>query len=106
MAKSISGLFQDTSRKTKRDATPEPIIKVIADERTNSLIVLASEADTAKIRELIKLLDREPDRGEGDVRVYYLQNAKAEDMAKVLMAIPVAPAGREQEKGKTPILSK
>jgi len=106
MAKSISGLFQDTSRKTKRDATPEPIIKVIADERTNSLIVLASEADTAKIRELIKLLDREPVRGEGDVRVYYLQNAKAEDMAKVLMAIPVAPAGKEQEKGKTPILSK
>lgn len=106
MAKSISGLFQDTSRKTKRDAAPEPVIKVIADERTNSLIVMASEADTAKIRELIKLLDREPVRGEGDVRVYYLQNAKAEDMAKVLMAIPVAPAGKELEKGKTPVLSK
>ncbi|RJR17062.1 MAG: type II secretion system protein GspD [Desulfobacteraceae bacterium] len=105
MAKSISGLFQDTTRKLKKDAAPEAVIKVFPDERTNSLIVLASETDMAKIKELIRLLDREPPRGEGDIRVYYLQNARAEDLAKVLMAIPVTQA-KEQDKSKAPVLSK
>lgn len=106
MAKSISSLFQETAKKVRKDSAPEPIVRVIADERTNSVIVLASETDTAKIRELIRLLDREPPKEGGDIRVYYLQNARAEDLSKVLMAIPTAPASKEQEKQKTPVISK
>ncbi len=44
--------------------------------------------DTLKIKELIKLLDKETQKGEGDIHVYYLQNANAEDLAKVLTSLP------------------
>ena len=63
-------------------------IKVVADERTNALIVLATENDTARIRELLNLMDRMAPRGAGSIRVYYLQNAKAEDLVKVLSSLP------------------
>ena len=51
------------------------------------------------------LLDKETPKGEGDIRVYYLQNADAEDLAKVLMAIP-SKQKKEPVKGKAPVLSK
>ena len=63
-------------------------IKVVADERANALIVLATENDTARVRELLNLMDRMAPRGAGTIRVYYLQNAKAEDLVKVLQSIP------------------
>jgi general secretion pathway protein D len=80
-------------------------VRIVPDERTNSLITLASEDDTARIKQLIYLLDKETPRGEGDVHVYYLQNAIAEDLAKVLMAIPTKDA-KTPQKGKAPVISK
>jgi general secretion pathway protein D len=103
MEGSLTALFQRRVRGGK--GTAEPAIKIVADERTNSLITLASEGDTQKIKQLIALLDRKTPRGEGDIRVYYLQHANAEDLSKVLMAIPTeAPKG--EAKGKAPIVSK
>jgi len=90
MAKSLSSIFQRrTAAKTARPAGGGAI-RVTSDERTNTLIILASENDTRKVRQLIKLLDTEIPRGEGDIHVYYLQNANAEDLASVLKAIPSA----------------
>jgi len=69
------------------------------------LILLASEDDTVKIRKLVKLLDREPPRGEGDIRLYYLQHANAEDLTKVLTSLPSKQAA-DTTKGKTPVISR
>jgi len=80
-------------------------VRIVPDERTNSLISLASENDTLKIKELVRLLDREPPRGEGDIRVCYLQHANAEDLTKVLTNLPSKQTA-EAEKGKTPVISK
>lgn len=63
-------------------------IKIVSDERTNALILLASENDTKKIKELLSLIDKEIPRGAGAIRVYYLQNAKAEELVKVLTGLP------------------
>jgi len=103
MATSLNTLFQRRVRGGKGAA--EPAIKIVADERTNSLVTLASEDETLKIKQLIALLDRKTPRGEGDIRVYYLQNANAEDLSKVLMAIPSEPA-KGEAKGQAPIISK
>lgn len=107
LVKSVTAVFQATAR-TRRKGAPAvgPNIKVVADERTNSLIIAASEDDSQKVKELISILDREIPRGEGDIRVYYLQNANAEDLAGVLTALP-----SQQEKGgptkeKAPVISK
>lgn len=68
--------------------------KIIPYERTNSLIVLAPSPDLPAIEELIKKLDIPTPTGKEDIHVYYLQHAKAEDMAKVLTEIPT-PEGPE-----------
>jgi general secretion pathway protein D len=105
MAKSLNEVFQKRTARAKKGAVGEPVIKIVPDDRTNVLIVLASEDDTARIGQLITLLDKETPRGEGDIHVYYLQNANAEDLAKVLMAIPVQEA-KAPKKGAAPVISK
>ena len=87
MASSLNTVFKATSQDAKT-AESTGSITIVDDERTNSLIVLASAVDTLKVRQLIGLLDKETPRGEGNIHVYYLQNANAEDLAKVLTEIP------------------
>jgi general secretion pathway protein D len=68
--------------------------RIIPYERTNSLIVLAPSPDLPAIGELIEKLDIPTPTGKEDIHVYYLQHAKAEDLAKVLTEIPT-PEGQE-----------
>jgi general secretion pathway protein D len=105
MEKTLNTLFQTRAARTKKGATLTPEIKIVADERTNVLIVMASEYDTLKIKQLIDLLDRETPPGEGDIHVYYLENANAEELVTVLMAIPTKQTA-EEKKGKAPVISK
>jgi len=70
-------------RRQKAQLQPaESLIKIIPDERTNSLIILANEEDTKRVLELIKKLDVETERT--NIHVYFLKNSNAEEMAKVL----------------------
>ncbi|MBI5038646.1 MAG: type II secretion system secretin GspD [Nitrospirae bacterium] len=52
--------------------------------QTNALILTDVKSNMAKLLNLIGELDMEPPKGKGGIYVYYLQNASAEDMAKVL----------------------
>ncbi|MBW1704435.1 MAG: type II secretion system secretin GspD, partial [Deltaproteobacteria bacterium] len=105
MAKSLNSVFQRRGGKAKKGVAGPPVIRIVPDERTNALIILASEDDTLRVRQLIDLLDKETPRGEGDIRVFYLQNANAEDLAKVLMSIP-SKGTKGARKGKAPVVSK
>ena len=84
---------------------PSPVqrvLKVIPDERTNSLVVLADEEDTSEIQKLVAKLDQEAPRGKSQLHVRYLEHARAEELAKVLdtiisgkaKAAPKPPAGK------------
>ncbi len=91
--------------KTRRKAgDSEPAIKFVADERTNTIIVLASEVETIRIKRLIHLLDKETPRGKEKIRVYYLENANAEDLAKVLQELPTKKGGTPEGR-TTPFVS-
>ena len=57
-------------------------------ERVNALIVLANASEMGRVRNLIAMLDTEVQRAEGNIRVYYLQNATAVELAKVLNVLP------------------
>jgi general secretion pathway protein D len=105
LAKSLSTVFERRAVKQKRTSGPKTVTKIVADERTNSLVVVSSEDDATKIRKLVKLLDKEAPRGQGDIHVFYLQHANAEELTKVLTAIP-SKKKPEKNKGKAPILSK
>ena len=61
VAKSIRELFVQRVVKGKRTET----IKIIAYERTNSLIIVAPKAQIDKIYDLLKELDRQVPRGGG-----------------------------------------
>lgn len=71
-------------------------IRVVPYERINALVVLAEGADLARIRELIATLDGEIANNQGNVHVYYLQNATAAELAKVLNALPEEGGGSEE----------
>lgn len=105
VAKALTAIFQPGQATAQRPSTQT--IKVLPDERTNTVIVMASEFYTGRVKELIALLDREIPRGESTMHVYRLQNANAEDLAKVLMNLPQKDAGKTTaEKGKAPVISK
>ncbi len=86
-------------------ATVHRIVKIIPDERTNSLIVLASQQDTEQIRSLIATLDKEAPKGRSTLHVRYLEHARSEDLAKVLNTIvgsKTKAAARPQQAAQAP----
>ncbi|MBI4714619.1 MAG: hypothetical protein HY760_01510, partial [Nitrospirae bacterium] len=64
---------------------------------TNTVILSDVVSNIDRLLDLIRELDVEPPKGKGGINVYYLQNAAAEDIAKVLANLvsraPAAPAG-------------
>jgi len=80
VVKSLTTIFQQ--RQTKATT-----IRIVADSRTNSIILLASVADMESVRKLVAMMDKDVPRGESNIQVYRLQNSNAEDLAKVLNSI-------------------
>jgi general secretion pathway protein D len=59
--------------------------KILADERTNSLILVSNEAAYLRVRALVKRLDVPLEtEGAGSMHVHGLENAKAEELAQTL----------------------
>lgn len=85
LVKLIDTFFKAPRKQPKATAGRE--VKLFAEDRTNTIIVLASENDTLKIKKLIKLLDKETPRKKEKIHVYYLENAIAEELAKVLQVL-------------------
>ena len=71
--------------------------KIIADERTNSVIAIGDVQILNRIEGLVKKLDVAIPLGAGRVHVYYLQNADAEELAKVLSGIPLEESSSQAE---------
>jgi general secretion pathway protein D len=65
-------------------STPASSFKIIPDERTNTLIVLAGPLEMRRIKELIAKLDVPLPLGTGRIHVYYLKYANALEMVAVL----------------------
>ncbi len=65
--------------------------RFITDERTNSIIVIATRAMIGQVEKLVPLLDYDRE-GTGRIHVYRLQNADAEELAQTLGGLTAAPA--------------
>ncbi len=85
-----------SSRRTSRSTssrTPDPSgtagrnrVRLMTDERTNSVIALAPRVQMQEVRDLIQRLDI-PVTGTGKIHVYYLQHADAEELALTLSSL-------------------
>jgi general secretion pathway protein D len=62
------------------------VAKILPDDRTNSLVIVATEHAYLRILEIIKRLDV-PQSGEGEIHVLPLQHADAVDLTKTLNEI-------------------
>src|SRR5262245_34770438 len=60
--------------------------RIVPDARTNSLVLIATRADMNTLDDLIAKLDVRTPEGRGQIHVYYLQYANAEELAQVLTA--------------------
>ena len=61
-------------------------VRILTDERTNSLIVLAARQRLDELREVIARLDV-PVTGGGRIHVYYLKHADAEELSDTLSSL-------------------
>ncbi len=86
-AASLSNIFQ-LDQAARRPQQTTFTLRIISDDRTNSLIVLASEVFANRVREFVALLDRDVPQGESKMHVFRLQYANAEDLSKILMNLP------------------
>lgn len=62
-------------------------IKIIPDERTNSLIVVADPEMTARVQGLVEKLDSSTDSSSGRFYVYRLKHADSESIAEILTSL-------------------
>lgn len=73
------------------------ISKIIPDEQTNSLVVLANQSGFVQLKQLVAKLDVKA-ADTGRIHVYYCEYAKAEDLAATLSALAggggAAPTGK------------
>lgn len=75
---------------------PEFLIpKIVADERTNSVIVSGERQARERVVALVQRLDAELEN-QGNTRVYYLKYAKAEELVKVLQGVSATIAAEVQ----------
>jgi general secretion pathway protein D len=87
-----TGQFARPGRRQARAPTEpqaagvRPPVRILTDERTNSLLVLAPRQQLEEVRSLVAKLDV-PVSGGGRIHVYYLKNANAEEMAQTLSGL-------------------
>jgi general secretion pathway protein D len=63
------------------------VVKFLPDARTNSVIVYAGQEMQDDVAELLKKIDIPASAGSGRINVYYLENADAEEVSKVLSSL-------------------
>lgn len=101
LSQKITQLLESRQKARRRPGVESPL-KIVPDERINVLIVLADRENTAKVESLVKTLDQPTPKDAGNIQVIYLENAQAEELAKVLSGLPSKTAA----KGEAPIISR
>ena len=99
MAKKLAEIFKVEQAKRAGNAPPPKgksmadlsmemtVSKMIPDERSNQLIIIATERAYARVLSLIKKLDAPIKDGDGRIHVYYCENANCDELGQTLGAV-------------------
>lgn len=79
-------LDQLNKSEAKQSGGAEPEVLLVADARTNSVLVSGDELERARIRKLVQHLDT-PLEQSGNVKVIYMEYAQASELAEVLTRV-------------------
>ncbi|HBA9186169.1 TPA: type II secretion system secretin GspD [Escherichia coli] len=100
-ASEIARVLESLTRNSSENQPATLKSQIVADERTNSVIVSADPATRDKIRRLIRRLDSEMERS-GNSQVFYLKYSKAEDLVDVLKQVSgTLTSAKEEAEGTT-----
>jgi len=91
------GTSKAASTLTSIGQGPTSLSKVIADERTNALILVATPAAYLKIDKLLRRVDV-PIEGEGQIHIYRLDHADSEEVSQTLSSL--TSSGGRAKRGK------
>ena len=93
----LESLRQQEQRGKPKDATDESVL--VADERTNSILISGAKAERLSLRAIIAHLDT-PLESTGNTHVVYLRYAKAKDLVPVLTGLGESLKKEKQGGGK------
>lgn len=86
-ATDLANVLNDLSKENSKDARPATLqTRIVADKRSNALIVSGSDRARSRIAQLISRLDTQ-EQGQGNTRVWYLKYAKADKLVEVLTGV-------------------
>jgi general secretion pathway protein D len=79
------------------------VSKILPDDRTNKLIIIADDKSFGRILELVEQLDV-PTSADGGIHVVFLKNANAEDLAQTLSNLAQGQAKKPGAPGGAPVV--
>lgn len=94
-------LDQLSKSEAKATGATEPEVLLVADPRTNSVLINGDELERARLRTLVNHLDT-PLEQSGNVKVVYLEYAPAKETAEVLTKVMKNISGLERADAKKP----
>ena len=97
IATSLSKLMETRSKEQEK-VGKQTFAQIQSDERTNTVISMADQESMASIENIITTLDVPTPKGKGDIHIIRLQNADAEDTAKVLNSLMERQGATKEEK--------
>ncbi|WP_239017184.1 type II secretion system secretin GspD [Seongchinamella sediminis] len=86
VADDVVAMLDKLNKSEAKQSGGETEVLLVADNRTNSVLVSGDEMERARMGQLIKHLDT-PLEQSGNVRVVYLEYAQAKDIAEVLTKV-------------------
>jgi general secretion pathway protein D len=99
VAKDVVKMLDQLNKSEAKAAGGEQETLLVADERTNSVLISGDELERARMRKLIEHMDT-PLEQSGNVKVVYLEYADAKDTAEVLTKVMKNISDLDPEKAK------
>ena len=86
VAEDVVKMLDELNKSAAKEAGGEPETLLVADDRTNSVLISGDELERARLRKLIEHMDT-PLEQSGNVKVVYLEYADAKEAAEVLTKV-------------------
>lgn len=100
ISRTLTTLTQSAKAASRTDGTPQESPIIIADERTNSILLGGDKSGRLRLRTLISHLDT-PLVNEGNTNVIYLHYARAKDLVPILSGVNSSLEQQAKAKGGT-----
>jgi len=94
----LEKIFSTTPKKGQEE---EARLRILADKRTNNVILIGWPASLDRIKTLITELDKKIEKDEGNIRVFPLKSANAQKVSEVLQKISTTFQNQKDQKDPT-----